>query len=132
MTNQLAISAAPGDPFILVTGIGLWSPNDVEAHFRALDKALRAMRARAGAARVLVDLSDALVQTAEAVAVMNQWTGRIYRARDQVALICGTTLLAMQIRREDKIYQRVLFQKKPEAIAWLLSDKRGAAPARSA
>ncbi len=127
MTNRLAISAAQGDPFILVTGCGLWSPDDVERHFRALDKALRIMRARVGAARVLVDLSDAAVQTAEATAVMNHWTSRIYRARDQVALICGTTLLAMQIRREAKIYQRVLFRKKPEAIAWLLSDKRSGA-----
>ncbi len=61
--------------------------------------------------------------------MMNQWTGLIYRERDEVAVICGTTLLAMQIRREARIYLRATFPEKKAAIAWLLSGK---GPARSA
>ena len=135
MPNRLAISAGPAEPYILVTGYGLWTPQQFEQHFRDLDRALRTMRIRAGFGRVLVDLSLAHVQTAECAAVMSQWTGLIYRERDEVAVICGTTLLSMQIRREAKIYHRATFQEKKAAIAWLLSEKApdGAGrPSRSA
>jgi hypothetical protein len=129
MTNSLNISAAPGEPFILVTGKGLWTADQFDRHFRALDRELRAMRARAGHARVLVDLSGALVQTAEATAVMNHWTARIYSPRDEVAVVCATTLQAMQIKREARDYRRMIFPDKKAALAWLLSDKQaGAAP----
>lgn len=133
MTNIITITAAQGDPFILVTGHGLWSADYFEQHFRALDRELRAMRVRNGFARVLVDLSGSLVQTTEAAAVMNHWTARIYRPKDEVAVICGTTLLTMQVRREARIYERRIFTEKAPAMAWLLSDKKsGAAAARSA
>lgn len=135
MPNSLSIIATPGEPFILVQGCGLWSADAFEAHFRTLDRELRAMRIRRGFARVLVDLSDARVQTAEVAAVMNRWTARIYRPSDEVAVICGTTLLSMQIKREARIYQRTVFSDKAAAIAWLLSDDKPDArtrPARSA
>jgi len=135
MLNALSISAAASEPFILVTGQGLWSAEHFDRHFRNLDRELRAMRARAGHARVLVDLSDARVQTAEVAAVMNHWTARIYQPRDEVAVVCGTTLLSMQIRRETRDYQRMTFADKASALAWLLSDEKPDArksPARSA
>jgi hypothetical protein len=124
MTNSLTISAKPGEPFILVTGKGLWTADHFDRHFRALDRELRAMRARAGFARVLVDLSGALVQTAEATAVMNHWTARIYGPRDEVAVICAATLQAMQIKRGPGNYQRMIFPDRKAALAWLLSDKQ--------
>ncbi len=135
MPNRLTISAGPAEPYILVAGNGLWTPQQFEQHFRDLDRALGPRRARAGFGRVLVDLSGAHVQTSECAAVMSQWTGLIYRERDEVAVICGTTLLAMQIRREARVYHRAVFPDKKAALAWLLTDKApdGAGrPARSA
>lgn len=128
MTNALlSISADPGQPYIQVTGSGLWAAEDVERHFRSLDQALRVMRHRAGCARVLVDLSEAPVQTADAAELMDDWTARIYRENDQVAVVCGTTLLAMQIKRKTKGYRRETFPEKAAALAWLMAD----APART-
>lgn len=131
MNNPLSFTGAPGDPFIQVTGTGLWSPADIERHFRELDRVLRTMRTRQGFARVLVDMSGAKVQTAEAAAALDRWTGLAYRERDEVAVICTSTLLAMQTRRTTKIYYRAVFTEKSSAIVWLLSDK-AAGKARSA
>ncbi|MBO9574320.1 MAG: hypothetical protein J7494_01155 [Sphingobium sp.] len=122
MPNSLTISAEPGQLYILVTGSGLWTPDQVETHFRKLDGDLRVVRRRAGVARVLVDLGKAKVQTAEAAERMHHWTARIYRAGDQVAVICETALLAMQIKHQAKIYNRRIFPDREAAMAWLLSD----------
>ena len=123
MNSPLSFTGAPGDPFIQVTGTGLWSPADIERHFRELDKLLRNMRVRQGFARALVDMSGAKVQTAESAAALDRWTGLIYRDRDEVAVVCTSTLLAMQTRRTAKIYRRAVFTDKGSAVAWLLSDK---------
>jgi hypothetical protein len=134
MNNALSFTAAPGEPFIQVTGIGLWSPPEIERHFRELDRALRSVRARRGFARLLIDMSEAKVQTVESAAALDRWTGLTYRERDEVAVICTSTLLAMQTRRTAKIYHRAVFTEKNSAVAWLLSDKSTAAsrPTRSA
>jgi len=123
MNNALSFNAAAGEPFIQVTGIGLWSPPEIERHFRELGKVLRAVRARHGFARLLIDMSDARVQTAESAAALDRWTGLTYRERDEVAVICTSTLLAMQTRRTTKIYRRAVFTEKNAAVAWLMSDK---------
>lgn len=122
MPNSLSISIPAGQAYILVTGSGLWTPDQVETHFGKLDRELRAMRARVGGARVLVDLRKAKVQTAEAAEKMKSWTGRIYRAEDQVAVICGTALLSMQIKHQAKVYNLRTFTDRQAATAWLLAD----------
>jgi len=122
MPNSLSISANPGQPCILVTGKGLWTPDQIETHFRKLEADLHAMRKRAGAARVLVDLGEANVQTAEVAEQMHHWTARIYQARDRVAVICQTALLAMQIKHRVKVYNRRIFPDREAAMAWLLAD----------
>jgi hypothetical protein len=134
MNNALSFTAVPGEPFVQVTGTGLWSPAEIERHFRDLDKVLRSIRARHGSARLLIDMSEAKVQTAESAAALDRWTGLTYRERDIVAVICTSTLLAMQTRRTAKIYHRAVFTERSSAVAWLLSDKSGAASpsARSA
>lgn len=126
MNNALSFTAAPGEPFIQVTGTGLWSPAEIERHFRALDKVLRPLRVRHGFARILIDMSEAKVQTVDAAAALDRWTGLTYRERDEVAVICTSTLLAMQTRRTAKIYHRAVFTERTAAIAWLLSDKTAA------
>ena len=128
MPNSLSISASVRQPYVTVTGKGFWTPASLEQHYRRLDRDLRAMRARAGSARVLVDLSEAAVQTAETAAVMQRWTASIYRETDQVAVICATQLLAMQVRRQAQIRNLKTFTGKQEAIAWLLDDGQAAVP----
>jgi hypothetical protein len=131
MPNSLSTSAAASAPYIHVTGSGMWTPQQLEQHFLALDRGLKAMRTRTGFARVLVELGEAKVQTAETAQIMQNWTARIYRETDQVAVICGTKLLAMQIRHQAKIRNLKTFADREAAVAWLLADQVSNAPLRN-
>ena len=122
MPNSLSISAAASQPFVTVTGAGLWSPDQLEKHFRELDHMLKTMRTHRGAARVLVDFGQAKVQTADAASVIKRWTARIYREQDQVAVVCGTSLLAMQMRHQAKVGNLKTFSDRDLAVEWLLAE----------
>ena len=131
MPNSLTISAKAGAPYIEVKGHGLWHPQHAEQHFRDLDRDLKLMRSRTGLARVLVDLGNAKVQTSETADIMHRWTARIYRPDDQVAIVCASQLLAMQIKHRAKIDQMMTSRDRDEAIAWLLAQAK-AEPLRRA
>jgi hypothetical protein len=128
MFGQLSFSVDERIGVLRVTGSGMWSPELTERHFRNLDTALIAMRQRHGLGRTLVDLREASVQTAETAQMMKDWTNRIYRPVDRAAVVCGTALLGMQIRRAAQVHQLATFLDPTPALAWLLSD----APARVA
>ena len=132
MPNSLSTSAAGRQPYVLVTGSGLWTPAELEQHFGDLDRKLQAMRAKIGFARVLVNLGDAKVQTAEAATVIRKWTAQIYGENDQVAVVCGTSLLALQIRHQARVRNLKTFSDRDLAIQWLLADATELRAARSA
>lgn len=123
MNSTLSFSVEPGGSFIRVIGMGLWKPAQIETHFRSLDAALRRMRASQGHARVLVDMSKALVQPADTAAAMNEATCRIYRKGDMVAVICATALLAMQVKHFSKPYELATFADEAQALDWLLAHE---------
>ena len=128
MSGQLSFSIGERSGVVHVTGAGLWTPEQVERHFRSLDLALRTVRRKHGLARTLVDLREAAVQTAETAQMMKDATARIYQPGDRAAAICATQLLAMQIRRAAQVHQLATFIDHDAALNWLLSD----APARDA
>lgn len=123
MDSALSISVEPGGSFIRVTGTGLWRPAQVEAHFRGLDAAMRRMRASQGQARVLVDLTRALVQPADTAAAMNAAMCRIYRKGDMVAVICVTALLAMQVKHFARPCALATFADEVRGRSWLLAHE---------
>lgn len=107
------------DGFITVAGSGLWTPERTAEHFRDLERAVLAVRREGKQVRVLVDLRAASVQTAETAAIMQQWTGRIYKVADRVAVVCATALLAMQIKRAANIETLSTFHEIEPAKAWI-------------
>ena len=91
MNGDLSFTVDERAALVRVTGRGMWSAERTATHFNTLDKALQRMRRQRGDARVLVDLREAAVQTAQTAEVMKQWTARIYRDVDRVAVVCATT-----------------------------------------
>ena len=132
MNGDLSFTVDERAALVRVTGSGMWSAERTATHFNNLDKALRRMRQQRGGARVLVDLREAAVQTAQTAQVMKQWTGRIYRDVDRVAVVCATALLALQIKHSAQVPDLATFLQVEPAQAWVLAGKADAAPAQGA
>lgn len=121
MDSRFTLSPPGADGIIRVTGSGMWTPEEVAAHFSELDGVVKAARARHGMARVLVDLRDAPVQTQETAAALGIWTSSVYQPIDRVATICSATLVTMQIRHRVQIFQIGMFREPGPAIEWLFA-----------
>lgn len=119
MDGTLSFDINEHDGFATVAGAGMWTPAQAEAHFRDLDRAITRLRRIHGSVRVLVDLREASVQTAETAGVVRNWTGRIYRGVDRVAVVCATALLAMQMKRAADIETLATFHEIELARAWI-------------
>ena len=117
--SHLSFEANLADGFVTVLGAGMWSAERTEAHFRELERTVLKIRREHGSVRVLVDLREASVQTAETAAVMREWTTRIYRVADRVAVVCATALLALQIKRAADATTLATFHEIEPAIAWI-------------
>ncbi|MDO6416471.1 hypothetical protein Q4F19_18960 [Sphingomonas sp. BIUV-7] len=84
---------------VRIKGSGLWSVAMIEEHFGELKAMLSALREQGKAVRVLVDMSGAAVQPPEVAAVIRTATQDIYEPGDRIAMIVGSTLAKMQMRR---------------------------------
>lgn len=105
--------------YLRVLGKGLWSPDFIDAHFGALKRQVEELRERCGRARVLVNLSEAMIQPADTAERIRHWTGQIYQPQDKVAIVLASSLLKSQMRRVAMIAERELFLSEANAIAWL-------------
>jgi hypothetical protein len=119
--SSLSVQFDEDEMLVRIVGIGMWTPEQLRGHYLNCDRVLKAMRADYGAARVLVDLSRAPVQTGETAAVIREWTPLIYKPSDHVAVVCVTTLFTLQIKRETSVRQLETFADMPSAVAWLTS-----------
>jgi hypothetical protein len=130
MNGDLSFTVDERAALVRVTGRGMWSAERTATHFNTLDKALQRMRRQRGGARVLVDLREATVQTAQTAEVMKQWTARIYRDVDRVAVVCATALLALQIKHSAQVPDLATFLQVEPAQAWVLADKAASTSAQ--
>ncbi|WP_041391678.1 hypothetical protein [Sphingobium sp. SYK-6] len=117
--GHLAFEVRERDGCVRVFGAGLWSPDEAQAHFRALEQTILKLRRERAPVRVLVNLREAAVQTAQTADLMRTWTARIYRAADRVAVVCATTLLALQIRHVANVPNLATFQDVFLAEEWI-------------
>ena len=120
---RVAIDVSGPDGIVRVTGSGLWTVPFIQQHFREFGKVLSDIRRSGGQVRVLVDLRDSAVQTAEAVAELSAATERAYLPQDRVAVMCVSALVAMQVRRASRVDQMATFDDVFAALSWLRSDK---------
>ena len=118
MDNKLSFDV-DHTSLIRVLGTGIWSAERAETHFRNLERAVKAVRLEHGKVNVLVDLREASVQPSETAAVIHDWTMRIYSEADRVAIVCATSLLALQMRRGVNIAPLATFHEIEAALRWL-------------
>jgi hypothetical protein len=123
MNGNLSFEADFADGFVTVSGSGMWSAARAKAHFHDLERTVLKIRRDHGAVRVLVDLREASVQTADTAAVVHEWTTSIYRVADRVAVVCATSLLALQMKRAANIETLATFHEIAPAQKWVGSRK---------
>lgn len=104
---------------IRVRGEGLYSLSQVEEHFRTLGATIAHIRASHGRVRVLVDIRDGVVQSAEVAQAVSRWQGRLYSPGDRVALIVKSALHKMQMRRVVNLQITEMFVSETAARTWL-------------
>jgi hypothetical protein len=113
------LSTIEENDILHVSGAGLWAPTLADRHFRELHQLVLRRRAAQQSVLVLVDLTQAPVQTVETAQVIHEQTGRIYREADRVAVVCATMLLALQIKHAAKIGNMSTFEAVEPALLWL-------------
>lgn len=128
MARDLMIHVDSDGALIRVCGQGQVSMTALRDHFVVLDRAMKDMRKRYGGARVLIDLGDTAVQTAEVAAMIQQESRRLFCEQDRVALLCHSMLQTLQVRRSGPgdCQREFSPEREAEAIEWL----RAAPPAK--
>src|SRR3546814_1751860 len=106
---------------VSVVASGFWSANELEIHFTDLRTAVKEAREQFGVVRVLVDLRESQVQSQDVFNELREMTGAIYGERDRIAIVAGSMLLTMQMRRLDARAGRAAFADTAAARDWLLS-----------
>ena len=119
MNDKLGFEVDHTSGLIHVIGTGIWTVERAETHFRNLDRAVQNVRRKHGKVNVLVDLRGAAVQPSETAAVIHEWTTRIYREADRIAVVCATSLLALQMRRGVNIAPLATFHEMEPALRWI-------------
>jgi len=124
--GELTFHVEPRNDVIVVRARGLWTVAEVQAHFRSLTVAMELQRKRKGAASVMVDLRDALVQSAEVAAEVKIETARLYKGQDRAAVICGSMLQLLQMRKVGAPGYACHVLSEEEALAWLAENRTDA------
>ncbi len=121
MAGFVSLTVDPDGRTIRVAQSGTLTVEMVRAHFTKLEAVMHEMRCRFGAAKVLVDIGDALVQPPEVAAIISESTSRMYAPDDRVALLCHSMLQTLQNRRSGPQgrMKEFLHASEAEAIEWL-------------
>ena len=107
---------------IRVTGAGLFSEDEARGHFEALSLLIARRRRSAGQVRMLIDLRQAATQPAAITAMIAEQTGRLYSdPSDRVAIVVGSVLLKLQLKRVHRAQSVGVFLSPEEAEAFLVT-----------
>lgn len=117
--GELTIEVDQASGLVRVTGRGFWSALHADHHFSKLDAILRGIRMAGLRVRVLVDLREAAVQPAETAERIGRATQEIYQPGDRVAIVVGSSLAKMQMRRAARIANHDFFVSPSAAEMWL-------------
>jgi hypothetical protein len=110
---------------IRITGAGMWTIDYVDVHFAELAVLIDRVRTQNGEVLALVDLSRALVQTAEVAERIHRATARLYGAGDRVALVVQSFLLKAQMKRVTWKENTAIFVSPHAAETWLGAHRAG-------
>jgi hypothetical protein len=117
------ITTAPDDlmGIVRVIGTGVWTPAYVDAHFVELRAHIDAIRDRGDDVLVLVDLSGSDVQPAATAERIKANTDDLYRPGDRIAVVVGSCLAKMQMRRTVNPSFNEVFVSANAALTWLMA-----------
>jgi hypothetical protein len=104
---------------------GFWEPGDAVTYFDHLARFIDAARYRHGFARVLVDRRENPVQSAKVAEQMRSANVRLYRPEDRLAIVTGSRLVQMQMRRLISHAGSRAFLTLAEAEVWLACKADG-------
>ncbi|WBO20712.1 PilZ domain-containing protein [Sphingomonas abietis] len=104
---------------IRVTGTGIWSMALLDRHIDQLKRLVARSRAGGGGLRVLVDLSEAAVQTPAVAARIAQMTDEIYGPDDRVAIVVPSSQLKIRMRHLVRTARSRTFLAHVVAEQWL-------------
>ncbi len=119
MSGSLTFEMDDPDGFVRVRGTGFWTPEQAAFHFIALRHAVEGLRAIRRPVFVLVDLAAAALQPDRVMEAVSDGTASIYGDADFVAMVVGTRLLGLQMRRAHRAPNFAIFQAVEPAAAWL-------------
>ncbi|PZU11778.1 hypothetical protein [Sphingomonas sp.] len=122
MVEVVEISIADEGSIVRVDGAGSWRLDYLDGHFERLEHMLLAIRRARRRVRVLVDLRQAVVQSAAVAERIQYWTDRLYEAEDRVAIVVASSLLKSQMRRVAAITQREFFLSESAGRTWLMAN----------
>lgn len=109
-----------------LTGTGFWSRRQVEAHFADLATVIARIRAGGSIVRVLVDLTQGVIQSPEVAELIATTTARIYGEDDAIAMLVSASLTKMQMRRVLDGRPHAFFLSRTAAESWLEARQRAA------
>jgi hypothetical protein len=107
---------------------GSWIMPEIERYAREAGPQFAAARKDAGLLRYLIDLSAANILSQEMMEPLGRAGMQYARADDRIALVVGSTLLKLQMRRMLGEAPVPIFLSVQEATDWLLSDEKGSQP----
>ena len=107
---------------------GMLTVDDVTDLYRREHDAIRAMGCPLGEQLVLVDVTECPLQLQDIVAAFQRSMDSHAKGK-RVAMVTGSSLARMQVRRIMRRDASALFNSRAEALAWLLdeSEERRAA-----
>lgn len=107
---------------VYVTGEGFWTVADIDRHFEKLGNSVKSARTAADHVRALVDLRGAATQSPELVSHLANRAGAVYAEGDRIAIVVGSSLAKMQMRRVVQRAEFEIFLAPDAAETWLAPD----------
>jgi hypothetical protein len=122
VTNKYEFSYDPVSGILLVNLSGYLLPDEIPTYLAQRLQNREEARRKAGQLRMLVDATEAPVQSADTVAsVQRDWEDAVRSPHDRIAIVPSSALHAMQARRTIQSDQVRIFMSAEEARQWLIT-----------
>ena len=117
--GDLTIEVDRNQNLLKVVGRGFWPLPYLVDHLRQFEGALAEARRSLKPSRTLVDLRDAPVQSPDVAAYPHDAISRMYRPPERAAIVVGSSLVKMQMKRGFDPQIHAVFLTLREADDWL-------------
>jgi len=117
--NGLTIERSKSTSVIHVVGRGFWTPAVMDAHFGQLQTSVAPARKAGLGVRMIVDLRGSDVQSPQTIDRMKVGAAGVTQQGDRMAIIVGSSLAKIQMRRTIGDAQHEFFLSPEAAMKWV-------------